>query len=196
MVMRGDLFLKFLDLIQEVGGSFEDHLVGFLKAGYGASVRGIEYETGKHRRYRERDILEKQLERRLKQRYFVMRRTLEQQGVIGSSNGKMIITQKGIFKMRRLRGYAAERLRIPAYKLGDGSRATMIIFDIPEKDRRKREWLREVLRGMGCRRIQQSVWLAVGVLPKDFLVDLDRMRLSEFVEICEITKTGTLDDLK
>ena len=194
---RGELTLKFLELIEEFSGSAADHLVGFLAAGYGASFKKLEYEAGEHRRSRERSKARREAERVLRQRYYLMRTYLKAQGVItiaGKGDNKIITkTQRGEFKLRQLKKEARDRLSIPTYKLEVGAKVIVIVFDIPERDRLKRAWLRSVLKNLGCRMIQQSVWLGKGNLPGAFLDDLDTMRLAEFVEIFEVTKPGTLE---
>jgi hypothetical protein len=193
---RGELTVKFLELIEEFAGSAADHLVGFLAAGYGASLSKLEYEAQCHRRSRERLRAKQEIERVLRQRYYLMRFYLKTQGFISVSGegGRKIIskTQRGEFKLRQLKKEALNRPAIPTYRLEPGSRVLIIAFDIPEKNRLKRAWLRSVLKNLGFKIIQQSVWVGRGNLPAIFLDDLEKMGLVEFVEIFEVTKKGTL----
>ena len=52
----------------------------------------------------------------------------------------------------------------------------MVIFDIPEKRKAYREWLRSELVGFGFTMIQKSVWLG-HALPKEFMQYLDEIKL-------------------
>lgn len=59
-------------------------------------------------------------------------------------------------------------------------RKLIIIFDIPEKRKRYREWLRTELVGFGFNLIQKSVWFGPG-LPKEFIEYLDEVGLLKHV---------------
>ncbi|MCR4279711.1 MAG: hypothetical protein NUV78_03175 [Candidatus Zambryskibacteria bacterium] len=56
----------------------------------------------------------------------------------------------------------------------------IIVFDIPEKKRRYRDWLRMELVGFGFTLIQKSVWLGPG-LPKEFIEYLDEAGLLKHI---------------
>jgi len=71
--------------------------------------------------------------------------------------------------------------------------ARLIIFDVPERDRRKRLWLRIELANYGYRMLQKSVWLGRRPLPQDFFGALEDLSLRKFVHIISIERTGTLD---
>jgi len=44
----------------------------------------------------------------------------------------------------------------------------IVIFDIPEKKKKVREWLRRQIKMWGFEIIQKSVWIGDGPLPKEF----------------------------
>ncbi len=56
----------------------------------------------------------------------------------------------------------------------------IIIFDIPEKRKRHREWLRSELIGLGFDLIQKSVWFGPA-LPKEFVVYMKKIKLLKHV---------------
>jgi hypothetical protein len=43
--------------------------------------------------------------------------------------------------------------------------------------------------------IHQSVWVGKGEIPEDFVKDLGNLNILEFVEIFEISKTGSLNKI-
>lgn len=92
-------------------------------------------------------------------------------------------------------GELKNRLPNRHYKKEDKKSLIIMSFDIPEKLRRKRNWLREVLRNLGFNMIHQSVWIGKSKIPKHMIDDLERIKILEFVEILEISKTGTLKNL-
>ena len=61
------------------------------------------------------------------------------------------------------------------------------IFDIPEKRKRWREWLRGELIGFGFTMIQKSVWLGPA-LPKDFLEYLNEIGLIKHIRFFAVSE--------
>lgn len=68
-------------------------------------------------------------------------------------------------------------------------------YDIPEREKQKRAWLREVLRLLGFRMLQKSLWIGKSKIPEGFLQDLRKKEIMDHVHIFEISKTGTLKEL-
>ena len=79
------------------------------------------------------------------------------------------------------------------YKKEKGEKTAIIIFDIPENERRKRNWVREALKNMDFKMVQKSVWIGKIKIPKEFLNNLEVLELLDFVKIFEISKTGSLE---
>ena len=67
-----------------------------------------------------------------------------------------------------------------------GDTKVMVLFDIPEKKRKTRNWLRSQLKLWDFEMLQQSVWLGKGPLPKEFSVRLRLLNISECVKIFKI----------
>lgn len=68
----------------------------------------------------------------------------------------------------------------------------LVCFDIPERDRAKRRWLRGELVACGYHPLQKSVWLGETPLPKEFLSALDALGLHGKVHILGVEAPGTL----
>lgn len=81
------------------------------------------------------------------------------------------------------------------YESKSSDNLTIVIFDIPEKHKGKREWLRYILRRLGFEMAQKSVFMGKVNIPQRFLVDLGKMGLIGFVEIFEVSKEGSLKKL-
>lgn len=60
------------------------------------------------------------------------------------------------------------------------SKTMIIVFDIPEKERNYRDWLRGELMGFGFEMIQRSVWFGPA-LPKEFITYLDEHKILKYV---------------
>ncbi|QQG42603.1 MAG: hypothetical protein HYW15_00020 [Candidatus Giovannonibacteria bacterium] len=69
----------------------------------------------------------------------------------------------------------------------------LIIFDIPERDRKKRLWLRIELASYGYEMLQKSVWLGRRPMPQVFFEALEALGLRGFVHIVSIGRAGTLN---
>lgn len=105
-------------------------------------------------------------------------------------------TKRGHKKRRGL--HAQQKMIIPRahYPVKPSLTWNIIMFDIPEKEKRKREWLRAALVAMGCRRLQKSVFAGRIKLPEQFLDDVRLLHLLPHVEIFAITKTGSLKQIE
>lgn len=68
----------------------------------------------------------------------------------------------------------------------------LVIFDIPEKQRRKRDIIRGELIGCGFRQLQKSVWIGNLPLEESFITLIDDLSLTKHVHIFSVQASGTL----
>ena len=68
----------------------------------------------------------------------------------------------------------------------------LVIFDIPEKMKAKRNAVRYELVSCGYHQLQKSVWMGATPLPNDFISMLDALALKSHVHIFSVRDTGTL----
>lgn len=191
--MRGKILLKALELLYDGAMTQVDFFGAVLSAGYGAGSGQIEYEYQKRRRISESKKSRVEIQKERKRRLVVFISKMKHDGLIeNSANNRFTISSKGINKLSKLRNNLPARF----YKerIIKGS-PIIISFDIPEKLRRKRDWLREVIKNLGFKMIHQSVWVGRGKIPVDFIKDLENLKILEFVEIFEIKKTGSLNKI-
>lgn len=195
--MKGDLTLKLLETIIESTGNALDVMAAVLNAGYGASTRKIEYELRRRRRLK--NNAHDAVARRAAQRYYNLLSYLKRDGLLEENiraSGKLLsLTKKGLERLALLK--ARQKSKLPELKYETRKNDVFIIvsFDVPERERRKRDWLREALKHLGLILVQKSVWMGKVKIPKEFLDDLRRLSLAEYVEIFEINKTGSLAHL-
>lgn len=71
----------------------------------------------------------------------------------------------------------------------------LVTFDIPEKERRKRDIVRTELKACDYRQLQKSVWIGFRPLPKQFIERLDELRLKNKIHILSIRDGGTIEHL-
>lgn len=140
----------------------------------------------------------KEIEKAERHRYDQLLRYLSKQGLIyktKTQRWKPVV--KGLQKIKWLEKKFTSGLPEPTKYSRHSREATgelkIIIFDIPEKERRKREWLRCVLRNLGFKMLQKSVWMGKSKIPIEFLQDLKGQNLLAYVEVFVITKSGSLE---
>ncbi|PIU99013.1 CRISPR-associated endonuclease Cas2 [Candidatus Wolfebacteria bacterium CG03_land_8_20_14_0_80_36_15] len=196
---KGDISLKILEFIGSLVIGAGDLLVTFLNANYGASFRKLEYELSKRQKERDRKSPQEEIQREAKQKYYNLIYKLKRSGLIKEKtkegNKFFSLTQKGKIKLSQLKKNSRERLPEIIYQKAKSNKFTIVIFDIPETEKRKRSWLRVALGNLGFKMIQKSVWLGKVKIPKRFLDNLFQFKLVDFVEIFEISKTGSLKQI-
>src|SRR3989338_1134216 len=103
---------------------------------------------------------------------------LRKKGILDSYSKKDIVINKN--------GLKAHTLFAKIKTTPVGNTKVMVLFDIPEKKRKVRNWLRLQLKLWGFELLQQSVWLGKGPLPKEFTVRLRLLGIHEGVKIFKI----------
>lgn len=102
------------------------------------------------------------------------------------------LTSKGRRKLFDLKMRLSRKLPDVVYSKEKSQKFVTVAFDVPEKERRERDWLCFALKALGLSMIQKSVWVGKTKIPREFLNDLARLRLVDFVEIFEVSKAGSL----
>jgi len=128
-------------------------------------------------------------------RFYQLLYELKRDGLISEAadtKRTVSITNTGLLWLKSFSG--KEYLTLPRYKdpAEEQDRVTIVSYDIPEKLRPLRAWLRSSLRNFGLRAMQRSVFIGKIKLPEYFIADITQFRLEKYVEIFEITKAGTL----
>ncbi|HUC88708.1 MAG TPA: hypothetical protein VMR49_01620 [Candidatus Paceibacterota bacterium] len=113
---------------------------------------------------------------------------LKKKGLLSNKNKTWRITPLGkeilLQKNSAIISFAPERPKIKQVK------TTMVIFDIPEKKRKYRDWFRHELIEFGFDFVQQSVWFGP-TLPKEFIIYLQKEKLLQYIKFFKATE----DDL-
>ncbi len=122
---------------------------------------------------------------------------LKRQGLIAKkakAHGSWALTQRGVERANRdkkIRGDPFSRVNTDFIK-PHGKGMAIVAYDIPERERRKRDWIRLCLIEMECEMIQKSVWVAKGSIDEDFIHVLRDRDLLNYVHIFSVTKQGTI----
>lgn len=70
----------------------------------------------------------------------------------------------------------------------------LVVFDIPERERKKRNAVRQELLACDFHQLQKSVWLGYRPLPEDFFELLDELNLKKHVHLFTVRETGTIEE--
>jgi len=107
--------------------------------------------------------------------------------------GNIYMAKRGAEKFVRLKNLK-DRFLLTSYKYKPEKtdKVVIVIFDVPEKEKWKREWLRNTLRELGMKNVQKSVFIGKVKIPELFLENMRKLHAIDYVEIFEIGKTGTL----
>jgi len=112
---------------------------------------------------------------------------------VSAKNGAIArLTGKGERLLANLKAKYGRPLPPARYAAEKGNALVVVSYDIPESDRIKRDWLRSVLKNLGLEAVHKSVWFGKGKLPAEFIKDIHRLGMDDFVEIFEVGKVGSL----
>lgn len=183
--MLTDIILKFL----EAGEATSD----LIFSGYAESyrkMRGIQQSE---------KIDFKKIER---QRFHSLISKLHKEGLVKKKKGEGLsqslwsITKRGIKKLNLIRLKNKQAGKMPTLKiipLHQKDFLKVIAFDIPERDKKKRNWLRLNLINLGFEKLQKSVWVGDEKLPEDFFRHLRELKLIPCVHIFAVSKSGSIN---
>lgn len=150
-------------------------------------------------RYRQRRGEQQRQEQRQREWHnvYALLRKLQQDGLVVKKQRKnnllWRLTPAGIKTLIHLDKRMP--LPVPRYATTPSGHLIIVTFDIPEKMRRKRKWLRDVLRNNYFSMMHKSVWIGKRTLPKAFIADLHRHNLLRCVRILSVRTMGNISEV-
>lgn len=112
---------------------------------------------------------------------------LKREGLVERAKDKKytwLLTKKG----RQFHNVSQEKLKPPQK---DGA-TRLVVFDIPEQERKKRDAIRAELVAARYEQLQKSVWIGEYPLPEDFIELVDELGLERNIHILSVLAQGTL----
>jgi DNA-binding transcriptional regulator PaaX len=109
---------------------------------------------------------------------------LKKQGLIENQKGTWIITKHGE------KYTASDNQPLKFFQkniIHKTSRRILCMFDIPEHERFKRDWLRKQLEILDFTLLQQSVWIGPAPLPQEFLAYTKEIGVLPYIKFLEVT---------
>jgi len=70
----------------------------------------------------------------------------------------------------------------------------VIVFDVPESEKRKRDWLRKSLENLDFKMLQRSVWVGNTKLPEEFIASLSNLQILSCLHIFLVKEKGTIEN--
>ncbi len=185
--MRGEIIYKILDSLEDAVVDAVDVFGAFLEAGYGANFSKMDYKYKIRSGGRHVYKVAREGKRNL-QKYISKLKT---QGLIlENPQGQISLSLSGKKKLSFLKKKRKPETKL--YKKETGDKFMIVSYDIPIVFNRERNILRDLLTLLGFKMVHKSFWMGKVLLPKEFFTELDRLGILKFVEIMEVTKTGTL----
>ncbi|MDP2650866.1 MAG: CRISPR-associated endonuclease Cas2 [bacterium] len=185
--MRQTLTEKILEVLIDGAATSLYLFAAIVASPYGASQKQMErkfwelQERGGSRN-RPKDFSKQ------RNNFYSLLSQLKKDELIESKNRKWGITFLGKEKHKTiLKGFPPGQ-----YEKEKDSNLKIFIFDIPEKEKYKRKWLRGRLSELGFKMLQKSVWAGRVKVPKEFIEDLRDLKLLQYIEIFAVTKSGSL----
>ncbi|QQG46122.1 MAG: hypothetical protein HYY55_04140 [Candidatus Niyogibacteria bacterium] len=116
---------------------------------------------------------------------------LQKEGLI-----EKLTTKKGMLWKINSKGLSFLENHDGLYKLPPKDGKTRIFsFDVPEKERWKRDRLRTILVSCGYEMLQQSLWMGESPMPAKVFDELKSLNLMSKIHFFEVSKKGTLKQI-
>jgi len=128
-----------------------------------------------------------------KQKLFCTLSRLKRDGFIENKDDLYKITKNGLLKLFKEK---PRQLKIKILEQSEHSDKIIVFsYDIPERDRRERLWVIEILKLLDFEMVHQSTWIGKNKLPQEFLKELIHKGILDYVRIFEINKKGNLIEI-
>ncbi len=196
--MKGDFNLFVLQMIKtgaDTVSDISDFLIYHSKSNWYKRFRGLPIRFPE--RWFGKKIQKKIDEIALKQKIHKVIYNLKRSGLISDKisnkyNCGWDLSRAGISKIEKVVSDERKKMK---YRTTDSDEFKIIMFDVPESKRFYRHWLRSVLKNIGFKMLQKSVWMGKKAIPQIFINDLVDREILDHIEILAVTKRGTLKQL-
>ena len=194
--VRGDKILKILETLEKQAYNLAGFAAAFLSSTKSNYLPLRNFSPHDHKtaigQWRE--------ELREKQKIYGLINHLKLSGLISVAeldDRRIIkITGLGRKKIDLLKKDRGNSIPVKKYKTQQSEDILIVGFDIPEKEKRKRNWLRAILKNLGFSMLQKSVWVGKVKLPEEFLSDLGELKILPYLEIFSVGKKGTITKIE
>lgn len=186
--IKGEIWLRALELMENLTYNTGDFIKAFLSSSK-SNYLALRNFLPKHYRTLAGAI---RTSRQEKQRLYNLLQQLRHQKLITQQGDLWKITAQGQDIKEKLKARLATHLPLKKYKTEKSKGLIIVAFDVKEKERHRRDWLRSILANAGFQMLQKSLWVGKIKLPPEFITDLRASGLLSSVEIFAIGSQGTI----
>jgi hypothetical protein len=128
-----------------------------------------------------------------KQKLWSTLNRLKRDGLIEKNKDLWKITKNGLMKLEKIEPNEIKRNILEKSK--PSNNLIIISYDIPERYKKERWWVIEILKILDFKMIHYSFWVGKIKVPQEFLEELKIRGILDCFHIFEVNKTGTLKTL-
>lgn len=203
--LYGELRYLVLQKVSEAPFTLDDIIDWLLTPGSGSKGGWTNDDRWEFKQRRHQRLLEEERKKERQKTYVLLHRLQEsglvtKQKIAANGKSKWFITEKGLTEKNfatRLIDKFVNKIKINVSTSYSDAKLSkqkiIIIFDIEEKERWKRSWIRAVLKNLNFEMLQKSVWLGKTILPKEFAEDLKKLNLLKAVKIFSVSNEGSIN---
>ena len=198
--MRGEKIFKILSVLEELVVGYLD-LFEIICTTYPVTIPRVQKKmlerSGKRKIYFENLYWES----KEKEKFRKLLYKLKQQGLIYEKKDKRLsLTEKGKNKLKLLKikfGLTKTNNQLKNQNEPNNSDEDLliIIYDIPEYERKKRNFLRNILTLNKFQFLQKSVWVKKGKVSDEFINFLKEIGVLDYSHLFKITRAGTIEKI-
>ena len=152
--------------------------------GFPAPLRGKNFSIRDALKQWAEDIKERR-------RFYNLLISLKREGFISkdssNKNSGWVLSRRGKIELTKILKSPERR-----YERCISKDVTVFSYDIPERYRTDRDWLRSTLKLLDFKMLHQSVWIGKIKIPEAFLTDIHERKITHFVHMFTIGKSGSL----
>lgn len=104
---------------------------------------------------------------------------LKRRGLVENQSGLWRITKKGTMYLSNKLFHQPRHI---SRQMNKKPKNMIVAFDIPERYRKERDWLRIELRNLGFEMLQRSVWFGPTPFPEDLIHRFKELRILSFIK--------------
>ncbi len=195
----------FIEIIAEIINNLGSASGDIIFTDYNTSYRNIHRRLSYNATWEPKEKIkfkqkldEKRNKERERQKFYNLLSYLKHRGLVEkrqrNKSNLWSLTSKGLVWLKNIKNEKLnlkkpfrkpENLEIDELKI--------IVFDIPEVERHKRNWLRQSLYNLDFSMLQKSVWVGKTKLPEEFIKRLQELKILSCIHIFTVKETGTIN---
>lgn len=190
---RSVLARNVLEVLSDVALDSASLFLSIATSPYGSSQWQLEKNKEKIRESLENHggISKDEELKRARHSFHSLMTRLRSDGLIEEKEGKFKSTLLGRKKLESMTSDAPSVV----YENLEKTNLKIFMFDVPEKDRWQRDWLRKRLFDLEFEPVQKSVFVGRTKLPKEFIEDMRDVGILAHIDVLEVTKRGSLKEI-